>query len=55
MFEEVIICHELGDEEDDILLCADEIDNSTENALVKECDDSKEENLVGMIENEFYC
>ena len=55
MFEKVIVCHELWDEKDDILSCAEEFDNSNENALVKECDDSEEEDPFGVTENVVQC
>ena len=52
-FEKVFFCHELGNKEVNILLCVDEIDNSTENALVKECNDSDEEDPFGVTEKVF--
>ena len=50
LFEEVIVHHELGKEEEDNLSCAEEFDKTFTNALVKDCIYSDEEDPFGVTE-----
>ena len=50
LFEEAIVCHELGEEEEDNLSCAEELDKTTKNDLIKECNHSDEKDPFGVTE-----
>ena len=55
LFEEVIVRHELGGEEEDNLPCADELDKTSKNTLIKDSNDSDEEDPFGVTDKFIQC
>ena len=55
LYKEVIVRHELGEEEEDNLPCAEEFDKTFKNTLVKDSIDSNEEDPFGVTDKFIQC